>query len=273
MERVFTAGELRALIRESSNEFKAKLGPGVEDGNKSINDKAYKDAKKQAKEYTDDLGENVGGKRPKYEKNDFNGTTLDHQPENADDNYRKRVKAQALGYTSEAEMNNGNERTGDFEGNKAIYDGIKASGKEMHKEKEDNCKVGLVGRERPEGYFKKEEMYESNNKMKTVRFKKTEFLSESLMMQRIPDEFKTQGNVFRMVDKNENEYVVEWNGKKGVVLEHKNANGFNNSIDRMKALMGYKSSDSYSNSTPAQRLNENEESVKSMLDRIRELSK
>lgn len=261
MEMTFKKGELRSIIAESSQEFKAKLGPGVESGNKKNNDKAYKDAKKRAEDYDGGL-DGTGGKKAKYVKNDFNGTLLDYNPENADDKYRKRVKAHALGYSSEAEMKNGLPKAGDFEGNKAIYDGIKKSGEEMYDAKEDENKKGLVGRVRPDGYFKREKMYES---IKTVRFKKTEFLSEDHMLSRIPDEFKKDGNVFRMKDKNDSEYIVEWNGRPNI-LEHTNKAGFDSSVDRMRELMGYNPNEHYDGNTAKSRLDENDDTFKRSLD-------
>lgn len=267
MERTLTVKALKRLIAESSSEFRPVLGQNVEKDNKSINDKAYSNAKKRAKDYDGGL-ENTGGKMAKYEKNDANMTTLDYTPENANDSYRKRVKAQAKGYTSEAEMNNGIEKAADFSDNENIYNGIKDSGKEIHNNEEDMKKSGLQAREWPEEIFKKEEMYESKDgfdmrqminrissfengksqinehkNIKTVFFKKTEFLTEGHMLSRIPDEFKNEGNKFKMKDKTGNEYLVEWRDNKGVILEHNNKQGFNESINRMKDLYSYSSTD------------------------------
>jgi len=268
MEKTFKVSDLKRLISESSSEFKPVLGPNVEKDNKSINGKAYDDAKKMAKDFDGGLGKNVGGQRAKYEKTDANRTTLDYTPENATDSYRKRVKAQVKGYTSEAEMNNGIEKAADFSDNENIYNGIKDSGKEIHDNEEDMKKSGLQAREWPEEVFKKEEMYESKDgfdmrqminrissfengknqinehkNIKTVFFKKTEFLTEGHMLSRIPDEFKNEGNTFKMKDKTGNEYLVEWRDNKGVILEHSNKQGFNESINRMKDLYSYSSKD------------------------------
>lgn len=268
MEKTFKVSDLKRLISESSSEFKPVLGPNVEKDNKSINGKAYDDAKKMAKDFDGSLGKNVGGQGVKYEKTDANRTTLDYTPENATDSYRKRVKAQVKGYTSEAEMNNDIEKAADFSDNENIYNGIKDSGKEIHDNEEDMKKSGLQAREWPEEVFKKEEMYESKDgfdmrqminrissfengksqinehkNIKTVFFKKTEFLTEGHMLSRIPDEFKNEGNTFKMKDKTGNEYLVEWRDNKGVILEHNNKQGFNESINRMKDLYSYSSKD------------------------------
>lgn len=280
MEKTFKVSDLKRLISESSSEFKPVLGPNVEKDNKSNNGKAYDDAKKMAKDFDGGLGKNVGGQRAKYEKTDANRTTLDYTPENANDSYRKRVKAQVKGYTSEAEMNNDIEKAADFSDNENIYNGIKDSGKEIHDNEEDMKKSGLQAREWPEEVFKKEEMYESKDgfdmrqminrissfengksqinehkNIKTVFFKKTEFLTEGHMLSRIPDEFKNEGNTFKMKDKTGNEYLVEWRDNKGVILEHNNKQGFNESISRMKDLYSYSSTDT--KTSLESRLNEN----------------
>lgn len=283
MEKTFKVGDLKRFIAESSNEFKPVLGVNVEKDNKSINDKAYKDAKQRAKDYDGGL-ENLGGKRVKYEKNDANRTTLDYEPENVSDDYKKRVKAQVEGYTSELEKSNKIEKSGDFSDNENIYNGIKKSGQELHNGEKDMKKSGLQGKEWPEKVFDREEMYESkegfdmkqminrmrilqensetvNNEplnehrnIKTIFFKKTEFLTEGHMLSRIPDEFKTEGEQFKMKDKTGNTYLVEWKNNKGVIISHSNKQGMNESLNRMKDLYSYSSTDT--NTTLNSRLNE-----------------
>lgn len=300
MEKTFKVGDLKRFIAESSNEFKPVLGVNVEKDNKSINDKAYKDAKQRAKNYDGGL-ENVGGKRVKYEKNDANKTTLDYEPENVSDDYKKRVKAQVEGYASELEKNNKIEKSGDFSNNENIYNGIKKSGQELHDKEKDMKKSGLQGREWPEKVFDREEMYESkegfdmkqminrmrilqensetvNNEplnehrnIKTIFFKKTEFLTEGHMLSRIPDEFKTEGEQFKMKDKTGNTYLVEWKNNKGVIISHSNKQGMNEALNRMKDLYEYKSEDT--KTTNKQRINEAEDGFKSTLDTSRKITK
>lgn len=421
MERTLTVKALKRLIAESSSEFRPVLGANVEKDNKSINDKAYSDAKKRAKDYDGGL-ENTGGKMVKYEKNDANKTTLDYEPDNVSDDYKKRVKAQVEGYSSELEKNNKIEKSGDFSDNENIYNGIKKSGREIHNGEKEMKKSGLQGREWPEKVFDREEMYESkegfdmkqminrmrilqenfdgslddfykeeddrgeygepgmvksydigwNNSVenfekeaneegmsledylkywwneisseyvpftwqklgsgygyhgkeitrvgnvvfkdiygqlmvdesapgeneynddftsrvnnaqlgtkaqglmehkniKTVYFKKTEFLTEGHMLSRIPDEFKTEGEQFKMKDKTGNTYLVEWKNNKGVIIGHNNYQGFNDSINRMKNLYEYKSEDT--KTTNKQRIIEAEDGFKSTLDTSRKITK
>lgn len=292
MERIITVGEMKKIIAESSNEFKAKLGPGVESKEREINGKAISDEKKRVKDFDGGLSKEVGEDKAKYEKTDDNRTTLDYEPENATPEYRSRVHAQALGYTSEKEMNNGIEKSGDFSDNENIYKEFKKSGEEHQANVKLAKTSGLVGRELPEKTFDKDNMYESKdgfdmrqmidrlstnttknfvseNQIKTIHFKKTEFLSERHMISKIPDDFKVEGTSFRMKDKNANEYLVEWKNNRAYVVNHICKDQLNEEMNRMKQLMGYKSSDSMT--TSSSRSGVNDESYRSTLNKIRDI--
>lgn len=298
MELTFKVSDLNKIIMESSNEFKAVLGPNVEKDNKSNNGKAYKDAKKRAHDYDGGLSKEVGEEKAKYEKNDANLTTLDYQPENVTDDYKKRVHAQVKGYTSVAEMENGIEKTGDFSDNDNIYKGIKKSGQEIHQNVEDFKKSGLQASKMPEKTFKKEEMYESKDgfdmrntinslkaktympkcalkedaKLKTVFFKKTAFLTEGHMISRIPDEFKKEGEQFKMKDKNGSEYIVEWSKGQANVISHTDKAKIEESFRKFHELSNYSSKDVFDTTKPNDRLNENTE-INRVLSIIRKLEK
>ena len=269
----YKVSDLKALIAESSNEFKAKLGPGVESGDKANNGKAYKDAEKRAKDYDGGLADSV--KIAKYDKTkeaDQNRTTLDYEVDNVDQAYKDRVKAQALGYTSKAEMENGIEKLGDYEGNKRIFDAIKDDSDKWKDEREMVKRGGLTARTTPEGTFEHDSLYEGKN-VKTAYFKKTTFLTEGHMMSRIPDEFKVEENVFRMKDKTGNEYLLEWKNGKAEIISHSNKQGMNESIERMKALYGFKASDYYKGTTASSRLAESEAGFTDTLDKARNIIK
>ena len=107
----YTVGELKKLIAESSQEFKPVLGPNVERDNKKNNEESYKETEKKAKDYDGGL------KEPKKEKLqdkvDGNRTTLEYNPDiEPSKEYKEKVEAQAKGYTSKLEQDNGNERGG-----------------------------------------------------------------------------------------------------------------------------------------------------------------
>lgn len=277
MEQVLTVKAIKGLIKESQQEFKAKLGNGVESGNKTNNGKAYSDAKKRAKDFDGGLSDEVGEKKAEYKKEDFNKTLMDYTPDNVTPEYTKRVKKEFV--------------NGDDE-NEKIYKEFKKSGEEMQKNEKELKKSGLQAREWPDEVFDKDNMYESrdgfdmrkmlnslNEKttrkqfneshVKTVLFKKTEFLNEAHMISRIPDDFKKNGTSFKMKDKNGSEYLVEWDNNKANIIEHVNKNGMDESISRMKELFDYKVSDTKTNYSD--RLNENDDKFQETLNKMRKI--
>lgn len=277
MEQVLTVKAIKGLIKESQQEFKAKLGNGVESGNKANNGKAYSDAKKRAKDFDGGLSDEVGEKKNEYKKEDFNKTLMDYTPDNVTPEYKKRVKKEFV---------NGDEE------NEKIYKEFKKSGEEQQKNEKELKKSGLQAREWPDEVFDKGNMYESrdgfdmrqmlnsiNEKItrkqfneshvKTVLFKKTEFLNEAHMISRIPDDFKKNGTSFKMKDKNGSEYLVEWDNNKANIIEHTNKKGMDESISRMKELFDYKTSDTKTNYSD--RLNENDDKFQETLKKMRKI--
>lgn len=266
----YKVADIKHLIKESANELKAKIGDGVESTEKKQNKEAYATAKKRAQDFDGGLKKELGGSDVKFEKEDNNRTLLDYNIAGADDKFKKRVKTQVLGYTSELEQNNGIEKEGDYSGNKKIYDALTKSAGDYHKEKKEFNKSGLQSREWDDKTFKedKDEMFE--HKVRTARFKKTRFLNEDHMRRRIPEEFKKNGTKFKMIDRTGNTYLCEWEGKQAVVLKHKDDYGVNEAFDRMKSLMNYKPEDTLTKTTRNQRINENK-SVSQILETMRKL--
>ena len=260
MEVVYRKSELKNLIAESSNEFKAKLGDGVESKNKEINGKAYSDAKKRAKDFDGGLQrkeEDWARGDAKFEKNDFNKTMLDVEPENADAEYQKRVK---------------NLVVNDDDENKKIYQALKKSAKDIKDAEMGENLKGLAGRTRDKKYFERGSAY-TNESIDVAKFKKTTFLSEEHMMSKIPDDFKIGGKVFKMKDSTSNEYVLEWNSadNRAVILEHHNPQGANDALSRMKELMGYETKDT--STSHCARINENDEKFAETLNKMRKIIK
>lgn len=274
METSYTVGELKSLIREaSSNEFKPKFGPEVESKNKEINDKAYKDAKSISKEH---YGKELEApKTAEYEKRDWNRTTLDADFDfDPGKEWKEQQKAHVEGYSSKDEKENDIEKTGERETNEKFYDAIKKSDDKIKANKEIVNSTGIKSDaiyHRPGGkeYFKREGGYVNENRVKTVFFKKTAFLTEGHMISRIPDDFKNEGCVFRMKDKNGNQYLIEWSDNKANILEHEDKQRFNESLDRMKSLFNYNSGEYFKNSTGDERLNESNGAFTKTLDSAR----
>lgn len=291
-----TVKALKEIIAESSNEFKAVLGPNVEKDNKSNNGKAYSDAKKRAKDYDGGLTDNV--EKKEFEKIDGNKTTLDYTFDNVDDNYKKRVHAQVKGYSSVQEMENDIEKQDDYSNNDNIYKGIKKSGQEMHKNEENFKSSGLQASEMPKDTFKKEEMYESRDgfdmrnlintlkensvknirtfvekpSVKTIYFKKTSFLNEGHMISRIPDEFKNEGTQFKMKDKYGSEYLIEWSNNKANILNCNHKQKIDETFNAYNHLTKY-NGEEYNTSNGKTRINESNSEIERMLGIIRKITK
>jgi uncharacterized protein YegP (UPF0339 family) len=168
----------------------------------------------------------------------------------------------------------------------------------MHKNEEDFKSSGLQANKMPAKTFVKGEMYESkegvdmrnainslretsympkpvlkeNKQLKTIYFKKTTFLTEGHMASRIPDEFKKDGEQFKMKDKNNTEYIVEWNQGRAHVLSCNNVKKINESFDKIKKLSDYSLNETYKTSTPNARVNENT-NINRMLEIMRNINK
>jgi hypothetical protein len=296
MNVTYKVSELKNLISESSNEFKAKLGDSVEREDKKNNGKAYTDAKKRAKDFDGGLNGEVKPKE-KYRKDDENGTTIDYVMQNAPDSFKKRVHAQVKGYSSELEENNGIEKQDDYSNNENIYQGIKKSGQERHKNIENFKASGLQASKMPKETFKKEEMYESKDgfdmrnmidrfksnsqsskkpiteqkSVKTVFFKKTSFLNEGHMISRIPDEFKNEGVQFKMKDKNGTEYLVEWADNSANVISCNHKQKVDETMSKFNDYSSY-GRERYKTSTANDRLNENTDEMSRMLNIMRTIT-
>lgn len=297
MEQTLTVKALKELIAESSNEFKAVLGANVESENKSNNGKAYSDAKKRAKDY--DGGLSNEKKNEKYEKLDGNKTTLDYTPDNVSDDYKKRVHAQVKGYSSVQEMENDIEKQDDYSNNDNIYQGIKKCGEKMHNDEEAFKTSGLQAKNLPKEIYKKQEMYESKDgfdmrnlintfktksailedkkefveqkSVKTIFFKKTSFLNEGHMISRIPDEFKNEGTQFKMKDKHETEYLIEWSNNKANILACNHKQKIEETLNAYEKLSSYKG-DEYNAMNGKSRINEGSYEINRMLDIVRKIT-
>lgn len=295
MEMTYNVSDLKRLVAESSNEFKAVLGPNVEKENKSNNGKAYSDAKKRAKDYDGGLAKEE--KKVKYEKMDGNRTTLGYTPENVSDEYKKRVKANVKGFNSVQEMENNIEKQDDYSNNENIYNGITEFEKEMHDNEQSFKETGLQASKMPKDTFKKEEMYESRDgfdmrnlinilkenshiektpvheqkSVKTVFFKKTSFLNEGHMVSRIPDEFKNEGTQFKMKDKHGTVYLVEWANGSANVISCNNKQRIDETLNAYEKLSSYKGEE-YNTLNSRARINEDTNEISRMLNIVRQIT-
>jgi hypothetical protein len=282
---LYTINELRAVIRENNtnNEFKPKLGDGVESENKKNNKEAVEDITGRTGKYN--------GKKMEHTvimPNDRNKTTIDliFNETKPGEEWFDRVEAQAEGYPSVD-----NKKTTDtkdngsleYKGNEEFYKHRKDLEKNWKEAKKDDMDAGLKGRELKkynDSYVsdKVNENKETNSikkNMKRLHYKKTTFLTESQMLNMIPEEYKTDGNKFYVKDASGTEYLVECTVDKRfdfptlTVVSRLNEEKTNSELDRMKQLFGYDSSDYF---TKVDKKSENLESLHESLEKMKKLS-
>lgn len=265
----YKVSDLKKIIRESISEFKPKVGPNVVSDNKKNNEESYKEAEKTV----EDANKLVKKDETKFEKHDYNRTTLGYNPRvEPTKEYKDRIDAQAKGYTSELEEKNDIEKAADFESNEKIVKAIEDEEDVINKEKETLGKSGLQGSKIDQP--KKNTLYESAPKPKRLRFKQTKFLNENHMLSRIPEEYKKDGQKIYMTDCEDNEYIVECkkiNETGNIelnVLSYNNERVLNEQVSRMNELFNYSTPKTFAPQTKAERVNENE-IFKSLMDKAR----
>lgn len=276
--RMYRLGNIKRVVLESHEEFKAKLGTNVEKDNKKINDDAYKAISKETKEYDGGLAKDAKKAEVGYAPTaETNKGMQDLEYVNMNKDFKDRTKAQMNGYVSvEDEKLHKDEPFGN-----AVYDDGKQykamadKAKETKDAKDLGKEIGLTSREIDKDKFKEldKTMFESdNNKMKKLVFKHTTFLSEGHMLTRVPDEYKKEGNKFVMRDKSDNEYIVEWHEDKPNVEKQINKTKLNEEFDRIKQLYKYQSKEYFNNTTSKSRVEENN-NFSDMLGKARKLIK
>jgi len=252
LEEYYTIGEL--LLNETSNakqEFKAKIGDGVESSNKKEQEKAVRDITKDAEEL-----DKVGRKdekpvQPRVEFPDYNKTTLDVNFEyEPGKEWKDRVEAQAEGYPSvQNKENNSYDQALGFDGNKNFYDARKKMSKDRNDLDTIERESGLKAR------IKKDEIDYSNktafNEAKQIKrlvFKNTTFLSESQVLSKVPEDYRVDENRFYMRDKTGTDYLIECKADPFgyvhmQVVNKFNKQAINEELEKMKKLAGYRYSD------------------------------
>ena len=257
----YNVGKLRKVIAESAQEFEPKLGAGVKSDNKRNNEKSYKDAEKAAKDFDGGLKPEKKGELPA--KEDFNKTTLDYNPRTEVSKEQKdNWKAQAKGYSSKLEEDNGIEKGGaEFDNDGKIFNQIKDANDKVNKEKKALEKSGIQGHNLD--IKEKNTMTEAKKPVaKRLNFSHTKFLNEAQMLSRIPEEYKKDGQVIYMNDKAGNEYVVECTLSESTgfietnVVSYKNDKLMNEQIERINQLFDYKTPATCAPTSMETRINE-----------------
>ena len=262
-------GELRRVIKESTNEFKPVVFGDAE--TKKINDKAYRDIKNETDKYDGGVGkkdQKPGGGISATDNKGMHDLTYD----NINKPFMERTKSQMKGYVSkDAEDKHKNDEFGNatFDDNGKIYDAAKDHAEAAKQGKDTAAEIGLTGSKLNKKDLEDNDktMYESK-KIKRLTFK-TQFISEGHMLSKVPDELKVEGKKFIMRDTADNEYLVEWSNKEPKVEKKLNMTLVNEQKERMKQLWGYKSTEA-SKTTAEFRIQEGNE-FKDMVDKARKL--
>lgn len=273
----YNVGDLRRIVRESM-QYSPVKGDGVDADNKRNNEKSYKDAEKAAQDYDGGLKPEKKGALP--DKIDGNRTTLDYNPRTEPDKaYKDKIDAQAKGYTSKLEEENGIEKSGEFDKEGKIKKNFTKANDEAIGVKHDLATSGIQGHNMPKENPKKETMYENAKpKAKRLEFKHTKFLNEGQMLSRIPEEYKVDGQKIYMKDCNGNEYLVECvkSEKYGIietnVLSYNNKQKMDEQLDRINYLFGYETDKEFAPSTAKERIEESH-SFQELMDLSRSLIK
>ena len=268
----YTISELRKAIKESATEFKPKLGDGVEDGDKKNNGKAVKDIEKAVSDY--DGGVKIVSRQ--FDKPaDRNKTTIDVKFNEVQPGkeWEDRSKANVHGFPSVENEKNSDAKKNeslDYEGNKDFYDWRKEL--QDDREEETNWKetAGIAGNK------KRSEIFEGKKTetLKRLKFKRTVFVNEQKAIEKVPEEYKTDGNRFIMMDAQGTEYLMECTKDKEfgyMKVEAKrrlNESKADEELERMRSLYGYRSSDYY---TSADKSIESMNALHESIEHVKEL--
>ena len=272
----YNVGELRRVIKESSNEFKAKLGPNVERDNKENNRESYNKSKERAKDF--DGGLEDPKKKEIPPRTDGNATMFDLNPvTEPSKEYQENQAARMKGYTSKMEEDNGIKKaSATFDSDGKLLKNYQDARDARNKEKEDIESSGLVGRviyDKDKNKFKKNTLCKENMKAKRLIFKNTRFMNESQMFDRIPEEYKVDGQKIFMKDGYENEYLVECEKNEMGVIEtnivsYNNKNIMNEQVDRIFDLFQYNDKEEKAERNYHTNINEDKE-FKDLMDVVR----
>ena len=241
----YSVNELRRIVAESVEEFKPKFGSkNLQSDNEKINSDSYKESSKKVKDFD-------GGARKNHNKNgEFEHPHTDNKGMHdlkydlISDDFKERVKSQAKGYVSaDAEKKHKNDDFGNADFNEMT--GLDGRQKEMKRNEVDSKTNGVTSKEldrRAVSGVTGERVFE--NKVTTIRFKNTTFITENHMLSKVPDNFKIEGKTFIMKDKMNNEYLVEWSEEPKVINKTK----INEQKNRIHQLFNYERGESTTSS-------------------------
>ena len=261
--RTYKVGDLRRFIMEGSSEFKPVMGKNVEKDNKKNNEEAYETATKRAKDY--DGGVKKNSKKLSEYPQTLNRGMQDIQYDNKiSDKQKEDWAAQREGWLNAQDKKNHSKDESSVEHNE--IPGMEARAKKFKKNRDDQTKSGLTGRELDPK--KVEELRDTmfENHAPKFKFKRTGFLNEEHMLSLVPDEARTEDYKCIMEDARGVQYYVVWHNDGN--HEYLNKTKVNEDMRKVKNMMSYKSKPIHT--TNKQRINENN-MVEDMMNKVRKL--
>lgn len=271
IEEYYTISELLNEVSNTKQEFKAKIGNGVESSNKREQEKAVRDITKDAEKMDNPRRNQKDKDIPAVEPNDYNKTTMDVRFEaDAPQSYKDRVRAQALGYPSVQNMEKNDYATYlDFDGNKDFYNDRKKMSDHRNEIEKQERESGLKARLKTATDYSNKTMFENKDYLpkKRLVFKNTMFLSEAQVIKAVPEDYRIDENRFYMQDKTGTDYLVECKadpfGYVHVeVVNRLNKAEVNEELDKMRRLADYKYSDDNKKAKKLNSVEEMSESIK-----------
>lgn len=271
IEEYYTISELLNEVSNTKQEFKAKIGHGVESSNKREQEKAVRDITKDAEKMDNPRRNQKDKELPAVEPNDYNKTTMDVRFEaDAPQSYKDRVRAQALGYPSVQNMEKNDYATYlDFDGNKDFYNDRKKMSDHRNEIEKQERESGLKARLKTATDYSNKTMFENKDYLpkKRLVFKNTMFLSEAQVIKAVPEDYRIDENRFYMQDKTGTDYLVECKadpfGYVHVeVVNRLNKTEVNEELDKMRRLADYRYSDDNKKVKKSNSVEEMSESIK-----------
>lgn len=267
METIYTGAEFKRLLKEGNiSGYNPIIGGNASVENEKINKKSNKDSmeKTTLKKVKDESKPVIHSTKNPELTNNKNSLNLEYDNEPSKE-FKERIKKLVAG--DQKDPNN--------KGNKAFYDAVADATKEYTDNKKILQKSGLTSKNMPEPKIKT--AFEEVNKTKKLNFKNTEFLNEKHVKTLIPEDYKKNGNVFIMKDKNNNQYMIEWktdektNISEGVILKYENKEKLVEEFDKMKRLYGFNSKDVSGVLKNGERVTE-ENMIRENLNKLRKIS-
>lgn len=277
METKYTGKQIKEMLGEALSDYNPILGVSVVKDNKKINSDGNKQSMDNVKQKISepekkpvmfaDGGTDIGNNK------NMSNLMFDVEPS---DEYKDRFKKSIEG---DSTTGNASSTEGDLEVNKEFFKANKKATQKYIDDKHTTQTTGLVSKNIP--MPKKPSAFESENKKyKRLNFKGTQFLSEKHLLSLIPEDFKTNGNVFIMKDKNQDEYLVEWKIEtvkdgiiisEGVIKNKENKVKINEEFDKIKKLYNYNSKTFFTGSKNVNVKNE-ESIIGESLNKLKKLS-